>query len=53
MPERASKEFQGIPGYELESLTRVLLPAIQAFFQTEEGRKEFEDWKKQRENQSA
>ena len=31
-----------IPQHEIESLARVLLPAIQSFFESEEGKKEFE-----------
>ena len=34
-----------IPKQELEILARHFLPQIQAFFETEQGRKEFEEWK--------
>ena len=34
-----------IPKYELEILARHFLPQIQAFFESEEGRKEYKDWK--------
>lgn len=34
-----------IPKYKLEILARQLLPQIQAFFESEEGRKEYEGWK--------
>ena len=34
---------------EIESMARFLLPQIQKFFESEEGRKEFEEWKKKRE----
>ena len=34
---------------EIDSLARFLLPQIQKFFESEEGRKEFEEWKKKRE----
>lgn len=34
-----------IPKYELEILARHFLPQIQSFFETEQGRKEFEEWK--------
>ena len=34
-----------IPKHELEILARHFLPQIQAFFETEQGRKEFEEWK--------
>ena len=33
-----------IPKHELEILARHFLPQIQAFFESEEGRKEYEDW---------
>ena len=39
----------GIPYHEVEALARVLLPEIQAFFESEEGQREFSEWKKQRE----
>ena len=35
----------GIPYNEVEALARVLLPEIQAFFQSEEGQREFAEWK--------
>ena len=35
----------GIPYHEVEALARVLLPQIQAFFESEEGQKEFAVWK--------
>lgn len=34
-----------IPKHELETLARCFLPDIQAFFESEEGRREFEEWK--------
>lgn len=37
----------GIPRHEIESLARTLLPAMQAFFESAEGRREFEEWKRQ------
>ena len=35
----------GIPLHEVEALARVLLPEIQAFFESEEGQREFQEWK--------
>jgi len=35
----------GIPRHEIESLARCLLPEIQKFFETPEGKREFEEWK--------
>ena len=39
----------GIPYHEVEALARVLLPEIQAFFESEEGQQEFAEWKAQEE----
>lgn len=39
----------GIPEHEIEALARLLLPEIQAFFENEEGKKEFAEWKAQQE----
>lgn len=35
----------GIPYHEVEALARVLLPEIQAFFESEDGQREFAEWK--------
>ena len=42
---RKRKNNTGIPDFEIDSLARALLPAIQRFFETEEGKREFEEWK--------
>lgn len=42
-----------IPKHELESLARCFLPDIQAFFESEEGRKEYEEWQKSKSNLKA
>lgn len=34
-----------IPEQEIESLARCLLPEIKKFFETEDGQREFENWK--------
>ena len=39
----------GIPKHEVEALARILLPEIQKFFESEEGQKEFAEWKAQNE----
>ena len=36
----------GIPRHVLESIARCLLPDIQAFYESEQGQREFEEWKK-------
>ncbi len=38
----------GIPQHEVEELARILLPEIQRFFESEEGQREFEAWKRQK-----
>lgn len=38
-----------IPDEALESFARVILPDIYAFFETEEGQKEYEEWLKEEE----
>ena len=38
----------GIPVHEVDALARILLPKIQAFFESEEGQREFAEWKAQR-----
>lgn len=43
----AKKEFW-LPDSELKTLARLFLPDILAFFESEEGRKEFEEWKCQK-----
>ena len=35
----------GIPKHEIVALARCLLPEIYSFFEREEGKWEFEDWK--------
>ena len=44
----ASKKTE-IPKHEIDVLAKTFLPEIIAFFETEEGKKEFEEWKRQRE----
>jgi len=41
----------GIPVHEVDALARVLLPEIQAFFESEEGQREFTEWKAQQEQE--
>ncbi len=38
-----------IPKEELETIARCFLPDIIAFFESEEGKEEFEKWKQQKE----
>ena len=40
-----------IPNEALERLARCILPEIQKFFESEEGKREFEAWKKNKEQE--
>ena len=48
---RRRKNRTGIPDYEIEMLARAILPSIQQLFETEEGRREFEEWQAERRKQ--
>jgi len=37
-----------IPQHEIDALARCLLPEIQKFFESPEGKREFEEWQKSR-----
>lgn len=45
---RKRKNNTGIPDFEIDSLARALLPAIQKLFETGEGKQEFEEWQAER-----
>ena len=45
MAKRKEDDFQ-IPKEAPERLARCILPEIQRFFESEEGKREFEEWKK-------
>lgn len=45
---RRKKNTTGIPDFEIDSLARALLPAIQAYFETEEGQRAFAAWQAER-----
>lgn len=40
----------GVPQQELERVARLLLPQIQAFYQSEEGQRLFKEWKEKQQN---
>ena len=40
----------GIPLHEVEALARILLPEIQKYFESEEGQREYAEWKKNQSN---
>ena len=50
----AKKKFNdygtSIPLHEVEALARVLLPEIQKFFESEDGQREFREWKEKQES---
>ena len=48
---RRKKNNTGIPDFEIDSLARALLPAIQAYFETEEGQREFALWQAERQQE--
>ena len=37
-----------IPQYQIEAIARCLMPDILAFYESEEGQREFAEWKEQR-----
>ena len=39
----------GIPQHAIESIARCILPDILAFYESEEGQREFQEWKAKRE----
>ena len=41
-----------IPQHQIEAIARCILPDILAFYESEEGQREFSEWKKQREAES-
>ena len=40
-----------IPQHVIEAIARCLLPDIQTFYESEEGQREFEEWKMKRETE--
>lgn len=51
-PETESeKETAKIPQYEIDALARAFLPAILEFYRSEEGQREFAEWKANRDKQ--
>lgn len=51
MTEQKAKDsvryIPSIPKRELEALARVILPDIQAYFESEEGKREYAEWEAQ------
>ncbi len=44
------KSVPEVPDHVVESFARCILPAIQKYFNSEEGQREFAEWKKKRGN---
>lgn len=42
-----------VPKYVLQAIVDDMLPDIRAFFESEQGKREFEEWKKQREKSKS
>lgn len=42
------KQVPEVPDHAIESFARCILPAIQEYFESEEGQREFAEWKKQK-----
>ena len=55
MPATASEGVQetAIPDFEIETMARCLLPALRAFYDSPEGRAEFERWKAEHEKNAV
>ena len=45
---RKRKNTTGIPDFEIDSIARAMIPAIQKLFESEEIQKEFDKWKAER-----
>ena len=52
MTHRKKQYHPKIPDYELEALARCLLPNMQTYFESDEGKRAFTEWEAQRQNQS-
>lgn len=48
---RKRKNTTGIPDFEIDSIARAMIPAIQKLFESEEIQKEFEEWKAARQKE--
>jgi len=44
--EKSGEKGIELPEYELEAIARCIYPAIVEFFESEEGKREFAEWKK-------
>lgn len=49
----AYKPRSNLPKYEIEAIVHAFYPAVVAFFESEEGKREFEEWKAKKEAEEA
>ena len=47
---QSSMDAAEIPEYVFESLARSLLPVIQKYYESEDGKRAFDEWKAKKEN---
>lgn len=45
-----ASDIHTIPEFEIDALARCLLPAMRAYFDSEEGQRAFAEWKAQQEH---
>lgn len=45
-PKKEAEETTVIPDFEIETMTRSLLPALQTFYASPEGKAAFEAWQR-------
>ncbi|MBE6529916.1 MAG: hypothetical protein E7680_04865 [Ruminococcaceae bacterium] len=50
MPRKPKQKPDEIPDFEIQSLARAILPTIQAMFEREEIRQDFEEWQRSQSN---
>ena len=51
MAKKINDYGTGIPLIEIEGLVSTLLPAMRVFFESEDGKRKFEEWKCQQETE--
>lgn len=45
------KAYSNIPQHEMDAIVRTIFPHIQKFYESEDGKKAFEAWKREQEAQ--
>ncbi len=51
MTQRKKHYHPKIPDYELEAIARCLLPDMQSYFESDEGKRAFAEWQAQQQKQ--